>query len=496
MRREVVVMRMLLSRILPAALAVGTTVAARGEDVAASWARVGSDVGAASGVIRVAAKAAPTKSPPAKTAPAAALPAQAFYATMTGSERNAILSDLIWTGDYNGVVGAEFGERVIEALKAFQKRNGGKDTGILNPEERTRLAQSARSRQDQAGWRIVDDAATGARLGIPAKITPQAAAGKSGSHWQSAHGEVQIDTFRVAAPDTTLASMFEQQRKEPDRKVDYNVLRGDFFVISGLQGLKKFYLRAQGKDNDVRGITILYDQAMEGTIDRIAVAMSSAFSAFPSGVTERRRVEYGTGLVVSASGDILADGELMTGCEFIVVPGFGHAEPVATDKTLALIRVNGVPNLAPVALAASDASGSAPPAGDVTLIGIADPQAQNGGAAVSTARGRVVAGGSEAAIEPTPGAGFAGAAVLDGDGNLSGIVALRAGVALPGGAAGNGGSSAASSGNNGANGGKAIMVPAGAVAKFLDGQNVRPVSGHAGLDGVKAATARVICVRK
>jgi hypothetical protein len=409
----------------------------------------------------VAATAKPA-SKTAQGAPPVPAPAKTFYAAMPETQRLAIQSDLIWTGDYNGVVGAEFGDRAVAAVQAFQKRNGGQETGILNPDERAKLAQAARSRQEQAGWRIVDDTATGARVGIPQKLAPQSTQGKAGAHWQSVHGEVQVETFRIAAPGTTLAGVFEQQKKEPaGRKVEYNVLRQDFFVVSGLQGLKKFYVRGQGRDNEVRGLTVLYDQALEGTWDRITVAMSSAFAAFPAktaGPPPRRNVEYGTGLVVSAAGDIVTDGDLVTACEFVVVPGFGYAERIAEDNGLALLRINGASNLAPIALA-----GGAP-GGDVTLVGIADPQVQNGGNAVSTLRGRVVANGSS--VDPVPGAGFAGAAALDRDGNVTGMVGLRQ------------------------------VVPAQAIAKFLDAQKVAPAAGRAGIDSAKAAAVRVICVRK
>ncbi len=51
-------------------------------------------------------------------------------------------------------------------------------------------------------------------------------------------------------------------------------------MVSGTQGLKKFYVRAFAKDGEVRGLTILYDQAMEGTMDPMVVAMSNAFVPF------------------------------------------------------------------------------------------------------------------------------------------------------------------------------------------------------------------------
>ena len=95
---------------------------------------------------------------------------------------------------------------------------------------------------------------------------------------------MQVETFRVTGPGTTLAAVFEQQKKEPaQRKVEYSVLRGDFFVISGLQGLKKFYVRAHVKDNEVRGITILYDQAMEGIMDPVVGRDVERLFAVPDG---------------------------------------------------------------------------------------------------------------------------------------------------------------------------------------------------------------------
>jgi len=99
----------------------------------------------------VAANSKPAAARLARPAPA---PAKGVYAAMTDAERAAIESELIWTGDYNGVVGAEFGDRAVAAVKEFQKRNGGKETGILNPDERAKLAQAAKARQQQAGLSV------------------------------------------------------------------------------------------------------------------------------------------------------------------------------------------------------------------------------------------------------------------------------------------------------------------------------------------------------
>src|SRR4051812_36206596 len=62
------------------------------------------------------------------------------YAAIPLPERMAIQNDLVWTGDYNGLVNGEFSERAINAVKAFQKRKGAKETGVLNQPERAALA--------------------------------------------------------------------------------------------------------------------------------------------------------------------------------------------------------------------------------------------------------------------------------------------------------------------------------------------------------------------
>ncbi len=437
-------------------------------------------------VAATAPKAKPAKSTAAQPAKQAKPPApgspRAVYAAMPEHERTAIQADLIWTGDYNGLIDNEFGDNSVAAVKAFQKRNGGRETGLLNPDERAKLSESARARREKAGWRVVDDRTTGARLGIPGKLVPQSAPSGSGTRWQSSRGEIQVETFRINAPGVTLASVFERMKKEPaNRRPEYQVLKPDFFVVSGMQGgVKKFYVRGQIKGAEVRGVTILYDNALETTVDRIVVAVSNAFVGFPAspaeaaaGTAPRRPVEYASGIVVSKAGHVVTDRSAIDGCQFVVVPGFGNAARVADEKAadLTLLRVFAVKDLTPVALAENGRGG------DVTLLGIADPQTQDGGSAVSSLKARVLAAsGTAQPIEPAPALGFAGAAALGADAKLVGMVKMPASPDKPG--------------------APAAIVPAEAIRAFLAAQSITPASGPASLDDAKAAIVRVICVRK
>src|ERR1700737_632809 len=327
--------------------------------------------------------------------PALQTPADTANA-MAQAERLAIQSDLAWVGQYNGAITGEVSERMVAAIKEFQKDRGGKPTGVLNPQERGVLAETARRRQDDVGWKIVAEAGTRARLWLSTQLGPQQASDASGAKWSSSTGTIQIQLARRKQADPTTAKLAEQEKKEPaGRKVEYTVVKPEFFVLSGMQGLKKFYVRGQYKGDEVRILTILYDQATEGTVEPVVIAMSSAFNPFPTGAQiagppPRKTVEYGTGVVVSDDGAIIADRQITDGCLAIAIAGFGNADRVAEDKDhdLALLRIYGARGWKPLGLI-NDAAQTT-----VDLTGIGDPQNQGGAAAISSLKASIAQVGS------------------------------------------------------------------------------------------------------
>jgi hypothetical protein len=251
-------------------------------------------------------------------------------------------------------------------------------------------------------------------------------------------------------------------------------------VLSGLQGLKKFYVRGTFKGDEVRILTILYDQATENTVEPVVIAMSSAFNPFPSGAQiggpPRKSVEYGTGVIVSDDGAILADREITDDCLAIAIPGYGNADRVADDKDrgLALLRVYGARGLKALNLEGHAAKSS------VELTGIPDPQAQGGAASASSVKAQVapVGSGGDLALSPPPAPGFSGAAALD-DGKFAGVALLKpAVVAGPA---------------NATPAAQAVLVSADSVQEFLKANGV---DASGGSSDAKASVLRVICARK
>ncbi|WP_213775663.1 serine protease [Bradyrhizobium sp. dw_78] len=429
---------------------------------------------------------ASARSKPAATTPArptVQAPADTANA-MPQAERLALQSDLAWVGQYNGAITGDVSERMVNAIKEFQKARGGKPTGVLNPQERGVLADTAKRRQENVGWKIVTDAGSGARLGIPARLVPQQSSDANGAKWSSPSGTIQILLTRRKEAAPATAKLAEREKKEPaGRTVDYTVIKPDFFVLSGLQGLKKFYVRGTYKGDEVRILTILYDQATENTVEPVVIAMSSAFNPFPAGEQAageppRKTVEYGTGLIVSDDGAIVTDRELSDGCLAIAIAGYGNADRTAEDKEhgLALLRLYGARGLKPLNIA----RGAAKPA--IALTGIADPQNQGGGSAASSIRSSVTPIGSDLALSPPPAPGFSGAAALDDDGTFAGVALLKPAVAGP---------------PNAGPVTQAMLAPADAVRDFLTANGVNATGATTDAKAnIAASVVRVICVRK
>ncbi|MFT6673420.1 MAG: peptidoglycan hydrolase-like protein with peptidoglycan-binding domain [Afipia broomeae] len=401
---------------------------------------------------------------------------------MEQAERLAIQSDLAWVSLYNGAINGEASDRMVAAIKAFQKDHGAKETGVLNAQERSALTAAARKLQDNVGWKIVSDATSGARIGLPSKLVPLIVSDVNGTKWSSATGTIQIEYARRKEAGATTATVAASEKKLNARKADYSVVKPDFFVLSGTQGLKKFYIRGQTRGDEVRVLTILYDQATEGTMIPVTVAMSSAYNPFPGNAIAqispppRKKVEYSTGIIASADGAIVADRQATDGCMTIAVPGYGNATRIADDETreLALLRIYGASGLKPLAMAGNGTTKS-----NVSITGISDPQNQGGHNAVTSVAAVAAPVGTDITLSPEPAVGFSGAAAIDSDGKFAGLTRLKPAVV-----AGPTGTPLPS---------QALLVSAESVREFLKAKGVAIASGAS---DAKASVLRLVCVRK
>ena len=244
---------------------------------------------AIAGLVHVsgAAQAQPARQPPSAAAPAAPAldPAQAAsklaYDRLEEAERKAIQNDLIWTGDFNGVAGGEFGKRTYDALLAFERRSQGVSDGILTPPERAALTRAADQARLAIRFAPITDQSTGIRIGLPAALLPARVAVENGVVYRRPDGAVTLQLTSLPAAQA-FDDLFERLRQDgPGRKVTYRLKRPDWFVISGEEGGRRFYTRLAQGPAAIRGYTFRYPVDQVASLDRIMIAIANSFEPFP-----------------------------------------------------------------------------------------------------------------------------------------------------------------------------------------------------------------------
>ena len=223
-----------------------------------------------------------------------ATPVLDYYKQLSQDERRSIEYDLIWIGGTDAVTNGVVGRQSIAAIKEFERRIGTRADGILRPRERRALARQAERAREDAGYEVVIDEATGAAVGVPFAYVDEPVATRLGARYEAADGAVAVETYRAArGPD--LRQIYQRQIARPGREVTYEVFRGEWFVVAGREGERRFYTRARTDGDEVRAYTIDYDPSLKSELEPTIVAMSNDFEAFASDPAYRdrtpRRVE-------------------------------------------------------------------------------------------------------------------------------------------------------------------------------------------------------------
>ena len=227
---------------------------------------------------------APRPAAPAPAGPAldpAQAASKAAYDRLDEAERKAIQNDLIWTGDFNGVAGGEFGKRTYDAMLAFERRTQGLPDGILTPPERTVLKRDSDAARATLRFAAITDQTTGIRISLPQALLTQRVAVDNGAVYRRADGAVSLQLSKLP-PAQAFAELFDQMKQDgPGRKVTYRLQRPDWFVVSGEEGARKFYTRLASGPDGVRGYTFRYPIDQSATLDRIMIAIANTFEPFP-----------------------------------------------------------------------------------------------------------------------------------------------------------------------------------------------------------------------
>jgi len=192
---------------------------------------------------------------------------------------------LVWTGDYDGMIDGKLGDGTIGAIRSFQSRLGHVPTGSLSEQEKFILIRQGSANKQAVGFTIYRDEDTGVAVGIPGQLVSRPQKSKWGTSWAARDDRINIDTLHVTG--MTLRELFDKLSSFRNRRVDYSVLRDDWFVISGVDvDGAAVYVRAaaDAAGDDIRGFSVRITRDWREQLGAIPVAMSSSFEVLPHAV--------------------------------------------------------------------------------------------------------------------------------------------------------------------------------------------------------------------
>ncbi|MCA3642053.1 MAG: trypsin-like peptidase domain-containing protein [Methylobacterium sp.] len=317
-----------------------------------------------------------------------------FYASLDPDIRVNLQRALMWADAYVGIADGSFDRRSIEAVRTFQRNLNQAPTGMLTGEQVKELAQRANRIEAAFNYRLHHDSATGVTVGLPMTFVDKSAPTRRGTQFTSQNGEVDLTTIRIPLAERTLSDLYRLHTTRSGRKVSYSVFRGDWFVVTGVEANKHFYIRAHAWGDDIRGFAISYPEEHAKVFGRLSTVMSSDFKPDSSaqsvaqarmnwgnfsnrfataqpqrpapapgivaaapptpqppsppvgGPSEPAKggVSTGTGFLVSSQGHFLTNAHVVEQCRQVGVGVFGNATVVDRDKTndLALLKVDAV----------------------------------------------------------------------------------------------------------------------------------------------------------
>jgi len=303
---------------------------------------------------------------------------KAWFNDMSYQERIRTQFLLVFTGDYAALVDGAFGKLTYNALTTFQKHREFAPDGILDAAELLILQRDGLDLVKRVGFETKNESSTGITFGVPVKLFEPPAPAERGTRWQAYDGSIDLETLRVPRKETAYKALFERlTRNDSGRTVDNKLLRNDYFVVTGTQGNRDFYVRVMKTPADSRGFSLSWESRHAVFMNRVAVAMSNSLRYYedspeigrpdamtsapglntreadktgavpPAGKSDRARrmptgSSSGSGYLVTAAGHIGTNAHVVSNCRLLEVPGYGTATLVQADlvNDLAIIQLD------------------------------------------------------------------------------------------------------------------------------------------------------------
>ena len=296
-------------------------------------------------------------------------------------ERVRIQFLLVFTGDYAFQVDGTFGKLTYKALTDFQKHRDFYPNGVLDSEQMQILQRDGLDLVERVGFETYLDAIAGLQLGVPGKLFEPFTRTQRGHLWRAYDNSIELETLQVPADETGYAALYKRLTDTSDgRIVEHKRFRNDYFVVSGQQNGRDFYLRMMKTSSDSRGFSLAWQARHAVFMDRVAVAMSNSMTFYdgsgdkkpddekldavtsapalklpeedsrstplPKGARKnahgQKTTSSGSGYFLTTKGHIGTNAHVVGNCRSLDIPGHGTARLVRadTENDLAILQLD------------------------------------------------------------------------------------------------------------------------------------------------------------
>lgn len=198
-------------------------------------------------------------------------------------EKRLMQEGLILLGFYNGFADGNFGKSTRDAIAKFQTDSKRPSTGKLTADDVVALGVFALEVQKKIDWQPLKTR-TGMSLSYPAALLTL---DRNDSTWggeilDTQDRKLSLMTFRVGS--TTLNDVMKELTNRAQGQkttITYQLVKPNFFIISGRVNGQAFYARAEQRGKEIRGYDLGWvEQGDTKVYENISVLMSSSFYPF------------------------------------------------------------------------------------------------------------------------------------------------------------------------------------------------------------------------
>jgi len=191
--------------------------------------------------------------------------------------RVQVQTDLLLLGYYDGFVDGRFGEGTRRALERYQQDQGA--GAIPTQGELEQLGVSAATRFEEFGFELVSDDRGRSDLMVPLKLLPHSTETLRGHAYAAGDRSMVLETVAKPVAEQSFEDLFQALKgASSDRRITYQTLRADRFVLAGRDAEKSFYLLFYKTQTASVGFSFSWDTERSNVGPVLATYIASHFA--------------------------------------------------------------------------------------------------------------------------------------------------------------------------------------------------------------------------